>query len=694
MQINPLFNAALSYAQRGWHIFPVHSIVNGQCTCGGRENCNPGKHPMTLNGFKDATTDPDVIRHWWMSFPYANIGIRTGEISNLLVVDCDGQDAILNYTRRFSAGVSNCMAFTGGGGSHVYFQSVEGISSFSGLITNVDIRCNNGFVVAAPSIHKSGTHYRWGIEPPIGQPLSVVPTLLVDAIRAKAKIAISPSQKYPNRYDGTDTEKVDEYLSTPGLLVFKNLYNMGQGYKTIAGILHRYNNGVYEALNDDSQRRLIIEYLSNHRTDQKKDNDEKSNPKHEWATPAKADESIRFVKMRTHVDIEQVNPAGLNVRNGFIQLTYSQTLQPECQLLQHDENRVCTYKADFDYNPDADPTILNAALDSMLDPPQQEILIRLIASSLDLPKVRLHQGRAVRLGLLLGKGSNGKDTFRTWMEHFFGGIGLSCVSLQSFKEADKGRSFGLAPLVNSRLNWSSENVNIGLDTCETLKVFSTGDPLMIERKHEQGFEIKPKTVGLFNMNEFPKLRTEKEAIRSRFAPISFIYTFKNYPDPKNPYEKKADPRLREDADYIKTNILPALLNRLVTALGKVLVEGIDYSVNEGMLFDLKLANSHFAQFEEALGIVQCHTDEGTPARDFFNHYHQWCIDEGYIHVDESGRLTYHDPSPSDRIIRNYRQITPRLREYYTNLSQKNTSRGSVLGVKITKPNPNPKGFRP
>ena len=51
---NQFGEIALSYAQRGWHVFP----------------CNPlTKTPITDKGHTEATTDPNVIRSWWLGTP-------------------------------------------------------------------------------------------------------------------------------------------------------------------------------------------------------------------------------------------------------------------------------------------------------------------------------------------------------------------------------------------------------------------------------------------------------------------------------------------------------------------------------------------------------------------------------------------------------------------------------------------------
>lgn len=63
MTTNLLLTAALRYAERGLPVFP----------------CKPGKKvPLTAHGFKDATTDPAVIKTWWKKHPKANIGVATG----------------------------------------------------------------------------------------------------------------------------------------------------------------------------------------------------------------------------------------------------------------------------------------------------------------------------------------------------------------------------------------------------------------------------------------------------------------------------------------------------------------------------------------------------------------------------------------------------------------------------------------
>src|SRR6266542_3708971 len=86
--------AALALAAKGFHVFPCWWIDSSGCCACGKPDCSAGKHPMTNNGLKDATCDPDIIRGWWEKCPEANIAIRTGTPSGIFVVDLDGEDGI------------------------------------------------------------------------------------------------------------------------------------------------------------------------------------------------------------------------------------------------------------------------------------------------------------------------------------------------------------------------------------------------------------------------------------------------------------------------------------------------------------------------------------------------------------------------------------------------------------------------
>src|SRR5262249_31309904 len=151
--------AALDYAERGWMVFPLHTVGGQACSCGSGDCSNPGKHPRTRYGVKDATTDPEQIRIWWSSWPDANVGIATGAGSGLVVLDLDakaeGEASLAALEAVHDLLPPTVTASTGGGGRHLLFAhpGVELRNSAGKLGAGLDVRGDGGYVVASPSRH-------------------------------------------------------------------------------------------------------------------------------------------------------------------------------------------------------------------------------------------------------------------------------------------------------------------------------------------------------------------------------------------------------------------------------------------------------------------------------------------------------------------------------------------------------------
>lgn len=139
----PFIKFALHYISLGWSIFPA---------------VPRGKRPLTTNGYKDATTDIEQVKRWWMNTPNANIAIATGKISNIVVVDVDGY-----YPEDWPPLDSICKVKTYKG-YHLYFKYPEHhkITCRAKILDScVDIRADGGYIIAPPSIHPEGAHYEF-----------------------------------------------------------------------------------------------------------------------------------------------------------------------------------------------------------------------------------------------------------------------------------------------------------------------------------------------------------------------------------------------------------------------------------------------------------------------------------------------------------------------------------------------------
>lgn len=165
-----MIQAALSYAARGWPVFPCHGISGAACACRSVDCSSPGKHPRVARGLHTASTDPKQIQRWWERSPTANIGLRTGTDSGLVVLDVDpihgGSRTIKTLIDRHGDLPHAPRVRTGSGGWHLFFAHPgEPIrNSASQLGPGLDIRGDGGYVIAPPSLHASGQRYRWEID--------------------------------------------------------------------------------------------------------------------------------------------------------------------------------------------------------------------------------------------------------------------------------------------------------------------------------------------------------------------------------------------------------------------------------------------------------------------------------------------------------------------------------------------------
>lgn len=130
---------AIKYQQHGYSIIPV------------------GKDKKPLIDWKKYQSEKatkEQVEEWFKGDTPPGIGIVTGKISNVTVVDVEkgGEWRDLPTTMT---------AKTGGGGYHLYYKYAEGVGNSVRIRPLTDIRGDGGYVVAPPSGHSSGGMYEW-----------------------------------------------------------------------------------------------------------------------------------------------------------------------------------------------------------------------------------------------------------------------------------------------------------------------------------------------------------------------------------------------------------------------------------------------------------------------------------------------------------------------------------------------------
>lgn len=172
--------AALIYRKRHWSVIPMQAH---------------GKRPaIRWLEFQHRHAAESEIEDWYTRWPDGNVGIVTGVISGLIVLDIDpkhgGDASFAELIQQHGPLPHTIEAITGGGGRHLYFAHPGGrVRNKVGLAPGIDLRGDGGCVVAPPSIHSSGKAYTW-IEghDPEHAPLALMPGwLLREAIGIKQR---------------------------------------------------------------------------------------------------------------------------------------------------------------------------------------------------------------------------------------------------------------------------------------------------------------------------------------------------------------------------------------------------------------------------------------------------------------------------------------------------------------------------
>ncbi len=144
--------AAERYLERGWSVLPLRPR---------------DKRPLIRwEGLQKVPASAGQLAGWFRRRPDANLGIVTGAVSGLIVLDIDpghgGTESLARLERRFGALPATPEVATGGGGRHLYFGHPGGlVRNRVGLAQGIDLRGEGGYVVAPPSIHPNGRVYAW-----------------------------------------------------------------------------------------------------------------------------------------------------------------------------------------------------------------------------------------------------------------------------------------------------------------------------------------------------------------------------------------------------------------------------------------------------------------------------------------------------------------------------------------------------
>lgn len=168
---------AAEYRLKGWSIVPQLP--------GAKQPCVKWKE------FQIRLPTVDEMFGWWTRWPEAGIALVLGPVSDVLVVDVDGEDAYRALVGHLGDVPKTPKVLSGSGKPyrfHLFFADpkIETNAKFCPWCPTLEFRGKGGIVVLPPSVHRSGRRYRWADGAEIDEiELPEVPAPILRELRAR-----------------------------------------------------------------------------------------------------------------------------------------------------------------------------------------------------------------------------------------------------------------------------------------------------------------------------------------------------------------------------------------------------------------------------------------------------------------------------------------------------------------------------
>lgn len=138
------------YIDNGWSILPVKPDE---------------KRPFMTNWlqYEKTKASRDMVESWFSTLSGAGVGMVTGRISNVVVLDVESYcpTPIEEILKKYP---TQLISRTGSGGYHLFYQYPQNVTKISNrvrIFEGADLRADGGFIVLPPTRHPNGNCYEW-----------------------------------------------------------------------------------------------------------------------------------------------------------------------------------------------------------------------------------------------------------------------------------------------------------------------------------------------------------------------------------------------------------------------------------------------------------------------------------------------------------------------------------------------------
>lgn len=645
---------ALRYSRLGYSVIPVD-----------------GKVPLVAwaESQNRRATEAE-IRGWWAKWPSANIGVVTGAISGIIVLDVDGQPGVDTLREHGWSTGETATASTGKGWHYYYQHPGYEVRNFAGSVggqtlAGVDFRGDGGFVVVPPSVHANGNEYGWAISLDDCAP-APMPDWLLTLVGNRQKASVQ-------QLEGPGSVIVEGMRNSRLTSLAGALRRQGLDESGLAAALLAYNEAHCSPPLRDSEVRRIAKSVANyepgieslpttdagnaerfvkqHHEQMRYVHARKSWFDHDgsrWSRDGTEDsirrmlETVRLIQveadiaqaagipivqeLRKHAKAserrERLN-AALGVAQAMLPLEQSRldanprlfnlkngTLDLNTgEIREHSRDDWLSKRANVSFDADATCSRWLEFLDEVLGEDLAAYLKRAVGYSLS------GDTSEHCFFLLYGSGRNGKSTFLNVLSHLFGDYAGNTPPETFLSVGNGSKSTNdLAALAGARFVTTFEPSEGARLSDSLVKQITGGDPLTVRFLYQEFFTYTPQAKVFMSANHLPKINERDSAMWERVRLIVFENTI-----PREKRDKQLTAKLIAEA--------PGILNWALEGLAEWRRDGLGYPPSiEAATDTYRVANDPFARF---LSECCAFEDEArAPKPEVRARYEQWAADNG------------------------------------------------------------------
>ena len=200
-----------------------------------------GKKPLVAwKKYQSKKPSLATVYRWIKQFPAANIGIITGKISNLTVIDCDNLDLSIEELQK-EFGESPFIISTPSGGKHLYYSNNQEAKKINFDGRKIDLIAEGCFIIAAHSFNKEKNGFYSVVKGGFGD-LTNLPTLKANAVDFGLKNESFISTKENQSQSNSLANSLADFLVSDGQrngYLFNELKKIAESFRSLEALEKR-----------------------------------------------------------------------------------------------------------------------------------------------------------------------------------------------------------------------------------------------------------------------------------------------------------------------------------------------------------------------------------------------------------------------------------------------------------------------